>query len=510
VNGVSMRRTDELPVVIIGAGIGGLSAAIHLAAQGIPVTILEKNPQVGGKMGRFQAEGFHWDTGPTVITMRHVFDNLFQTAGRKLSDYIEFTRPDPLTRYFFPDGLVFDATSDLTRMLAQIERLNPHDVEGYLGYLSYAARIHRITGPVFIYDTPPSLASLRRVPVYEYLQIDPFRKMNTAIERFVRDSHLRQLLARFGTYVGANPFQAPATLNVIAHMELSGGVWYPKGGIYTIAQGMLKLASELGVVIKTDRQIDQILLKNERIHGISDGAGDVITTNKIISNVDIGHLYSRLIPPAAVPTNTRRHLVDTELSCSGFIILAGVNKTHPELAHHNIFFSSNYRSEFETIFVDRRPPDEPTIYVSISSKTDPDHAPPGSENWFILVNVPPDTPQYNWEDHNKMYTSLIFERLASMGFDIRDALTTMKTITPPELAKMTNAQRGALYGRSSNQPLSAFLRPHNRDPYIPGLYHAGGTVHPGGGVPMVTLSGKAAAKYVLEDLAREKVLPVSE
>lgn len=499
-----MRRSRTTPVVIIGAGIGGLSAAIHLAARGFPVTVLEKNPQVGGKMGIYQMNGFQWDTGPTVITMRHVFEDLFQTADRRLVDYLELIPLDPITRYFYPDGLVFDATQDLPRFLEQIEGLNPHDVEGYLSFLAYAACIHRITGPVFIYDSSPTIASIARVPVYEYLRIDPFRKMNTAIERHVHDPHLRQLLARFGTYVGANPFQAPATLNVIAHMELNGGVWYPRGGIYSIAQAMLKLALELGVSFQTEFEVKEIQLKSGYIIGISNGAGETISTDTVISNVDIGHLYGELLPPHAIPEKARSRILDADLSCSGFLILAGVGRTHPQLAHHNIFFSNDYKHEFDQVFTHHLPPDEPTIYVSISSKTDPHHAPPESENWFILVNAPPVSRQYNWDDQRQHYSELVFARLARMGFDVRHSLTCARSFTPPDLAKLTNAQRGALYGRTSNQLLAAFLRSRNRDPYINGLYHAGGTVHPGGGVPMVVLSGKVAARHVIKDTDKLK------
>ncbi|NDJ78091.1 MAG: FAD-dependent oxidoreductase, partial [Chloroflexi bacterium] len=224
--------STESPILIVGAGIGGLSAAIHLAAAGQRVVVVEQNDHVGGKMGEIRAVGYRWDTGPSVITMRHVFEDLFAHAGRELSQYLTLQPVDPLTRYIYPDGTVLDVTRDLPHMLDQIAALDQRDVEGYLRFLAYAARLHRITGPVFIYDQPPTWRSFLRVSPRDALRVDGVRTMARAARSFVRSPHLRQLLGRFATYVGASPYQAPATLNVIAHVELSGGVWYPQGGIY--------------------------------------------------------------------------------------------------------------------------------------------------------------------------------------------------------------------------------------------------------------------------------------
>jgi phytoene desaturase len=204
----STPRTDR--VVIVGAGIGGLSAAIRLAAAGERVTVFEKNAAVGGKMSRVCRDGFCWDTGPSVITMRHVFEDLFRCAGRTLDDYLTLLPVEPLTRYFYPDGTVLDASRELPAMLEQIRRLDPRDVEGYLSFLAYAAKLHRITGPVFIYDRPPDLRTLASVSPLQFLQVDPWLSLDQAIRRRVHGPHLRQLLARFATYVGASPYQAPS------------------------------------------------------------------------------------------------------------------------------------------------------------------------------------------------------------------------------------------------------------------------------------------------------------
>lgn len=257
-------RHDEgkVDVVVIGGGVGGLSAAIRLAAAGKRVAVLEQNTAVGGKMSQIEQDGFRWDTGPSVITMRGVLEELFAAAGRRLDDYLTLLPVEPLTRYFYPDGARIDATRDLTRMAEQIAALDARDVEGYLDFLEYAARLHRITGPVFVYNQPPTLRTFLGVPVSDMVRVDPWLTMDQAIRRRVHSPQLRQLLARFATYVGASPYQAPATLSVIAHVELTGGVWYPRGGVYQIAAAMAKLAGDLGVEIHTQTPVAAITVES--------------------------------------------------------------------------------------------------------------------------------------------------------------------------------------------------------------------------------------------------------
>ncbi len=486
------------PIVIIGAGIGGLSTAIRLAAAGQPVIVFEQNDQVGGKMGQLSQAGYRWDTGPSVITMRPVLEELFAAAGRRLDDYLSLQPVEPLTRYFYPDGAILDASRDLAKMAAQIAALDERDVEGYLAYLAYAARLHRITGPTFIYDQPPTWRSFGRVSPLDALKVDGWRKMDTAIRSYVRSPHLRQLLGRFATYVGASPFQAPATLNVIAHVELTGGVWYPRGGIYQIARSLAQLAGELGVDIRLNCPVEQILTGPRGVTGVRLSDGATQPAAAVVANVDVTTVYQHLLPPERGATRLKR-LIRQETSCSGFILMLGVNRAYPELAHHNIFFSSDYAREFDDIFGRGAPPEEPTIYVAITAKSDPEHAPPGRENWFVLVNAPALGPNFDWSSQAGAYRALVLARLAAFGLDIRPHIEVEQILTPADIARLSGAWRGALYGVSSNTPLTAFRRAHNRAGDLPGLYFVGGAAHPGGGVPMVMLSGRVAATMILED-----------
>ena len=493
------------PIIIVGAGIGGLSAAIRLAAAGKQVIVYEKNSQVGGKMGQVYQDGFRWDTGPSVITMRHVLAELFACAGRSLNDYLTLQPVDPLTRYFYPDGSHLDMSRDWPHLAQQIAALDEQDVAGYLAYLAYAARIHDITGPIFIYDQPPTPRSFLRVPLHQWLQADPLRTMQQAIEHYVQSPQLRQLLGRFATYVGGSPYESPATLNVIAHVELTGGVWYPRGGIYAIATALARLAKELGVIIHTDAPVEQLVAQNGRITGIQLNNGQQVAAAAVIANVDVATTYKHLLPQTAVLRRRLQQLSQQEPSCSGFVMLLGVETADlppnaPALAHHNIFFSRDYRHEFEQIFKQGQPPTDPTIYLAITSKHDPQDAPPGCENWFLLVNAPALDERFDWQANKLAYGERVLAKLAKMGLDVNGRLRHQTIFTPHDLAQQTGAWRGALYGASANSRWTAFRRPHNRCPDYKGLYFAGGTTHPGGGVPMVTLSGKVAATLLLQDM----------
>lgn len=496
-----MADESNKPIIIIGAGIGGLSTAIRLAAAGRHVVVYERNDRVGGKMNQHQADGFYWDTGPSIITMRHVFEELFAAADRRLDDYITLEPVEPLTRYFYRDGTMLDATRDLSRFVQQIAALDERDVEGYLDFLAFAARVHRVTGPVFIYNQPPTLASFTQVSPLDYLRVGVGRTLWQAICKRVRSPHLRQLLARYATYVGASPFQAPATLSVIAHVELSGGVWYPQGGIYSVAAGMACLARELGVAIHTGCGVESIVVENGRATGVRLENGEQIAARAVVANVDVTTVYQQLLPEEATSESRLRKLTETQTSCSGFVLLLGIEGANPQLVQHNIFFCPDYRREFADIFDRGVPPDDPTIYINITSKADPAHAPPGCENWFVLVNAPPAGRNFDWANQAENYRDRVLETLAAAGIDVRHRICSQRILTPLDIAEISGAWQGALYGISSNQPLNAFRRPHNRCPDVRGLYFAGGTTHPGGGVPMVTLSGKVAAEMVLRDLA---------
>lgn len=487
-------------VVVIGAGIGGLSAAIRLAAQGVRVIVLEQNDAPGGKMREVRAAGFRWDTGPSVITMRPVFEELFAAAGHRLDDHLALRPVDPLTRYFYLDGKVLDATSDRQRMTEQIRQIDPHDVAGYSAYLDHAAFLHRVTGPLFVYGKRPGPADLLKVPVGDALRLEPFSKMHGSIAGYVRSPHLQKLFGRFATYIGSSPYDAPATLGVISHVELNEGVWYPEGGIFSIATCLHDLACQLGAEVRLGCAVQHITVQARQATGVMLTNGEEIRADAVLANVDTALVYNRLLPQGVAPAGRARSLGLQRLSCSGFILLLGVKGQHEHLAHHNIFFPDDYRQEFVDIFDRGVPPKRPTVYVSITSKTTPQDAPAGCENWYILVNAPAVGPEFDWNKQARAYRQVVLDQLEGFGLQLRDKIVVEKMITPIDIEARTASWRGALYGRLFDSPWVAFRRSTSRAGDIKRLYLAGGTTHPGGGVPMVMLSGKLAANAILEDV----------
>jgi phytoene desaturase len=491
-------------VVVVGGGLGGLSAAIHLAATGVQVSVLEQAPEVGGKLVELRQEGYRWDSGPTVITLRPVLEGLFEAAGRRLDDYIALDAIDPLTRYHYPDGTVLDIRASLAQTVANLEALpaggaSAPDASGYLRFLAYAAQMYRIAAPIVLYNDPPTLGSILGLPLADMLRVDVGRTMDQAVRAHVRSPHLRLLLDRYATYLGANPYRARAFLNVIAHVELTAGLWYPRGGTIAIGRAYRRLAQELGVEIHTAARVTRIEVAGGQASGVELADGRRLPASAVIAGVDATTVYRDLLPEA-VSSRRLRRWTRRPYSCSGFVLYLGIEGRHPRLAHHNLFFTDDYRAEFDAIFRRGEPYHRPTIYVAITSKSDPDHAPPGCENWYVMTNVPPTGPGWDWVRQGDGYRDLVLARLAELGLDVRSRIRAEQRWTPATIAQRTGAWRGALYGHSFNPWLASFQRPHTRSRDVRGLYFAGGTTHPGGGVPMVTLSGKTAARLLLQDL----------
>ncbi|MEJ2186980.1 MAG: FAD-binding protein, partial [Gemmatimonadota bacterium] len=288
--------------------------------------------------------------------------------------------------------------------------------------------------------------------------------MDASIKRHVHSPYLRQLLGRYATYAGASPYEASAAFSTAAHGELNGGVWYAEGGVYEIARALEKLARELDVEIHTGHAVEHIVVEGGRARGVVLESGEPQAVEAIVATVDVTTVYEQLLPREAVDPRRLAHLVNAERSCSGLVLALGVEGIHPKLAHHNIFFSADYRREFDEIFHQGVPPSEPTIYVVITARSDPDHAPEGCENWFVLVNAPALGSQYDWDTQTVAYRDLALARLADLGFEVRDSIRMEHILTPSNIARLTGAYRGALYGTTNNGLLAALRRPHNRCP----------------------------------------------
>ena len=486
-------------VVVIGGGVGGLCGAIRLAKMGYDVHLFEKNTCLGGKMGQLHFDGYTFDTGPTLITMPFVVEDIFQFAEMNISDYLQLIPIDPICRYFIKGKDLFDASSNIETMQRNIKRVFNADVDNYNRFLKYAERIYKQTADVFIFspihEIRKALTWQHFLKLFTLYQIDPFRTVHQSVNKYFKDPCLTQLFDRYPTYNGSDPYRAPATLNVIPYVELGLGGYYIKGGLFQLIEALAKIAGLLNVHIHSGSKIKRILHDHCRVKGVQIG-DEEIKADVVLCNSDVVVTHNELLKN--FPKTTKK-LNQLEPSLSGMTFFWGIKSQYSQLKQHNIIFSDDYEKEFKQIFYDFTPPDDPTIYISVSSKLDERHAPKGCENWFVLINMPYLNENQHWgkEIVNQIRFTVI-EKLKRFGINIEGKISSERTMTPLDIANQYDSNRGSIYGISSNTINSAFKRPPNRSRQLKGLYFTGGSTHPGGGVPMCMLSGKIAAELILE------------
>lgn len=492
-------------ILIIGAGLGGLSAACRLAKSGFSVTVLEKNDSVGGKVNFLEAKGYKFDTGASLITLPRIFEELFEFCGRRLEDYLTLEKLDPICRYLWSDGTVFDASQNLEKTENEIAKIAPGDVENFRKYIADSKQKYEIAEKTFLaksLNELPELLTTRNLP--DLLKISTLTTLDKHNAKYFQSPKMRQFFNRFATYNGSSPYKIPATFALIPYAEFGLGAWYARGGIYEIPKAMEKLARELGVKFQFETSVKQILIKNGKVVGVKvsiEEYGEIyeetLEADIIISNADAIVTYRDLIEESERPSFSDKKLKKREPSSSGFVLLLGVKKQFPQLSHHNIFFSDDYETEFHRIFNLKIFASEPTIYVCASTKTDATQAPEGCENLFVLVNAPYTADITQWRIEAEPYRNLIIKKLENFGLnDLEKSIEFEQIITPEDFERIFNANRGSIYGVSSNGIFSAFRRIPNKSKDIENLYFVGGATHPGGGMPLVLLSGKMTAEMI--------------
>ena len=490
-----------MKIGIIGAGLGGLAAAARLAHDGHHIQVFEQNAEPGGKMNIIESDGFRFDTGPSLLTMPDVLRDVFTYCGAEMDEYLQLQPVDPICRYFYSDGTQFDCFSDLPKVLREIERIAPEDREAYVDFLGYSTRLYKKTAPAFLFNNFQSLQSLLNLNWGDFLKINPFKTVSQKVDQYFESPYLRQFFKRFTTYNGSSPFQAPATLNVIPYVELCLGGYYVKGGIYNIARSLYQLAVDQGAEFHFSRPVEQIQISDSgsRCNGIIDESGRSESLDIVISNSDVRHTYTKLVDSRALPKRVPKKHNSMEPSCSGFVLLLGIDHQYSQLEHHNVFFSSDYPAEFDTIFRQKMMPEDPTIYIANTSHSDYSHAPEGGSNLFILVNAPYLSDQVDWKKETPSWYKKIVDKLEQRGLTkLSDHIIYKKIITPLDFYDRYRSNRGSIYGTSSNDLFSAFMRPKNQSPHLENLFLVGGSSHPGGGIPLVLLSAYHACEFISE------------
>jgi diapolycopene oxygenase len=482
--------------VVIGSGIGGIAAAIRLAVKGYAVTVLEANATFGGKMTQFTLPGgYRFDAGPSLFTLPQLVDDLFTLAGRNPEDYFRYQRLPIVTQYFWPDGTRLTAHANADAFAQEVEDKLGVPKEQLLKHLQKVARLYHATADTFLHKSLHKLGTFLSTDVLKTLPALPelglTTTMHAANARAFKDPRLVQLLDRYATYNGSDPYQAPGTLNIIPHLEFNIGAFYPEGGIYAIAQSLVKLATELGVEFRYNEPVQEISTKGNRAVGVRTLQG-TNTADLVVSNMDVVPTYRKLLPKQSAPEKT----LQQPRSSSALIYYWGISRTFPELDLHNIFFSRDYRQEFEHIFQKGTVTHDPTVYVNITSKLTPSDAPAGHENWFVMVNVPHNAGQ-DWDMLIQETRQRVIQKVSqSLGVDLASLITVEKVWDPTGIEADTSSFAGALYGSSSNNKMAAFLRHPNFTGKLKGLYFVGGSVHPGGGIPLCLLSAKIATDLV--------------
>ncbi len=504
-------------VVVIGGGVGGLAAAIRLAAVGVRVTLLEKNARVGGKLnlwevphpGRPDDRPFRFDTGPSLLTLPFVFEQLFEAAGATLSDYLDLIPLDPISRFVWSDGTRFELKSDARATEQEIAALFPGDLTGWRNIARQGRSIWELTADLFLYHAPEQVIrgdghfnaknamKMLTVP----FRIGMFNVFNRLIDRNLKSQKLREVLYQYATYSGASPFRAPGTLAVIPHAEQHFGGWYPRGGMYRIAESLETVARKLGVVIRTQTAVCSVMIDNGIAVGVRLADGKSLTADAVIANSDVVYTYRDLIPVSNRRKYNDKTLDRLEPGGSGMVLLLGVDGTYPELAHHTKFMPADYTSDLTAMFETRTVPEDPCIYVCASTRTDPTQAPDGCENLFVLASAPAIDGALDWSVQGPKYRDQLIHTLKTRWglHDLSRRIVAERSFTPADLKSTYNANAGSIYGIGSNSRRTAFLRPPNRDKDVKNLYFTGGATHPGGGLPLVALSGKIVSEMLMED-----------
>ncbi len=476
-------------VAVIGSGVGGLATAVRLARKGYQVRVYEANASFGGKATKIEKDGFFWGFGPSLFTFPELLDELFRLCKRNPADYYKYHRIDPICNYFFADGTRLSAYADAQKFAEEIQAKTGESGAHVLRHLKKIKKVYELTKDIFLFNSVHKLRTyltLKSLKAFFQLPVIGINtNMHAANCADFKDKRVVQLFDRYATYNGSNPYQAPSTLNVIAHPEYNQGGYFLDGGMPDLSKSLHQLANELGVIFQFNSPVDKIEITNGKATGVWVG-GQLHKADIVVSNMDVVHTYRRLLPGQEEPEKILNHPKST----SALIFYWGIKRSFPELDLHNIFFSGDYEKEFDYITNKKSIFNDPTVYVFISKKYQQRHAPEGCENWFTLINVPHDAGQ-NWEQLIAEARKNILHKLSTtLGTDVEPLITTEHINYPKTIEAQTLSYLGALYGSSSNDKYSAFLRHPNFSRKIKNLYFCGGSVHPGGGVPLCLLSAK--------------------
>ena len=492
---VAIEAMQTKNAIIIGSGVAGLATGIRLAVLGYAVKVFEKNSYPGGKIASFEKAGYHFDEGPSLFTQPQNISALFELAGEPMEKYFTYRPVDIACKYFYENGKTVNAFTNVTRFAQELNEQAGEEPANVIAYLKESGKLYNNTGTFFLDHSlhkkstwvhkgiSRSIAAVR----YSYI----FRSLHKQNNRKFSSPEAIQLFDRFATYNGSDPYRAPAMLSLIPHLEHNQGTFYPAGGMISIANALYRLAKAKGVEFYFDSPVQRIINHEGKVAGVVVN-NENIRAKTVVSNVDVYFTYKNLLG-----NETRaKKLLRQERSSSAVIFYWGIKKTFPQLQLHNIFFSKDYKNEFDSIFNTGQLSDDPTIYINITAKMENSQAPAGKENWFVLVNAPANEGQ-DWGLLKEKLRSHIINKLNRMlGVDLESLIETEQVADPVMIEEQTASYMGSLYGTSSNSKLAAFFRHPNFSGAVKGLYFCGGSVHPGGGIPLCLRSAAIVSELI--------------
>jgi len=488
--------------LVIGSGIGGLATALRLCKKGYEVHIFEKNRYAGGKLHAIEQDRFRFDLGPSLFTMPHFVEELFQLYDLDPGHFFPYSKKSTVCNYFWKDGSRFTVRSERERFIADAAAFFDEDEKSIRAYLKKNQKKYELTSGLFLEKSLHKLSTyISRDTLKAMAQLgdlDLFESLNSVNRNTFKNPKLVQLFNRYATYNGSSPYKTPGIMSLIPHLEMHYGTFIPEGGMHRISQSLYELAEEQGVQFHFEEEVKQISIEDHTATGVVTNK-DNYRAEVIVSNMDIYPTYKKLLPGSKHPENTLKQ----ERSSSALIFYWGIRGTFPELDLHNIFFSDDYHREFKTIFEEKQLTDDPTIYVNITSKDIPADAPEGHENWFVMINAPGNYGQ-DWEALKIKARAEIIKKLSTvLNQPIASLIVTEHVLDPVGIEANTSSYRGALYGAASNSRFAAFLRHPNDTRHINNLYFCGGSVHPGGGIPLCLLSARIVADMI-PDIKKSK------
>ena len=484
--------------LIIGGGLGGLSAAISLAQlKEYEIHVLEKNAHLGGKLNINVKNGFTFDLGPSIITMPYIFEHLFTMHDKKMSDYLEFETVTPHWRNFFEDGTVLDITETLDQMLENAQ-LTQKDMDELQAFYAYSEKLFEFSDAVlFKHQSERKRDTLKYYPATRIIQdSDMFSVMDEGVRRFISNPYLVDILNYFIKYVGSSPYDAPAVLNLLPYIQWKFGLWYAKGGLFAISNALVKLAKELNITFHTGVQIKGAMIKDKNITALVDQQGTVYEGDLVISNMEVIPFYQFITKESDAFLKPYQKKYGP--ACSGYALHLGVNTTYPQLAHHNFFYSNNSKQNFDNIFHHNKLNDDPTIYLVAPTRSDASIAPQGCDIIKILPHIPVLDEQHPFSEMDyETFKNNVLDKLERMGLtDLRKHIVVEEVWTPHTIQDAYMSNQGSIYGVISDKKKNMGFKTPKYSSKYKNLFFVGGSVNPGGGMPMVILSGQQVVEQI--------------